>query len=235
MVVPSLFLFVPTDPEESQAQHDVRDEFAEDFPEGCPQNARRFTLFVDHHYSKGHFPEGLTPESREDDVVHENMMGAISSAIGSVINKSMGGSVGSGTEEISIVMIITLISTITTMSINTAVARVQKPMYSGSSARNRVMGRRAGAPYSGQNWASGCCSSCLAELPPFSGRVGCPQWVQKSTSRFSYGFPIFWVQLPLFSPLPLFPVSVLDISPVEAASLHTFFPIPHFFVVDFGG
>ena len=68
VVVPSLFLFVPADPEESQAQHDVRDEFAEDFPEGCPQNAWRLISFVDHHNSKGHFPQGLASESREDDI-----------------------------------------------------------------------------------------------------------------------------------------------------------------------
>ena len=59
--------------------------------------------------------------------------------------------------------------------------------------------------------------------------------LQALTSRFSYGFPIFWVQLPLLLPLPFFPVSVPDISPVEAASLHIFFPIPQFFFVDFGG
>ena len=41
-------------------------------------------------------------------------------------------------------------------------------------------------------------------------------------SRFSYGFPIVWVPLPLLLPLRSFPVSVPDISPVEAASLHTF-------------
>ena len=44
---------------------------------------------------------------------------------------------------------------------------------------------------------------------------------QGLTSRFSYGFPIFWVQLPLLLPLRFFPVSVPDITPVEAASLHT--------------
>ena len=82
------------------------------------------------------------------------------------------------------------------------------------------MGMPAGAPHSRQNWASGCCSSCLAELPPFSGWVGCPQWTQKLTSRFSYGFPIFWVQLPL---------PFLDISPVEAALLHTFFSYSRIF------
>ena len=107
------------------------------------------------------------------------------------------------------------------MSINSAAARIQKPMDSGSADRSAL--------YSGQNWASGCCSSCLAELPPFSGRVGCPHWAQKFTSRFSYGFPIFWVQLPLFSPLPFFPVSVPDISSVEAVSLQTFFPYSRIF------
>ena len=157
-------------------------------------------------------------------------MSTVSSAI-----KPMGRSVGSGTEEIAIALIIRLTSVITTTSVNPAAARIQKPMYFGSAGRNRVMGRRAGAPHSGQNWASGCCSSCLAELPPFSGRVGCPHWAQKFTSRFSYGFPIFWVQLPLFSLLPFFPVSVPDISPVEVESIHIFFPIPQFFFVDFGG
>ena len=32
---------------------------------------------------------------------------------------------------------------------------------------------------------------------------------QAFTSRFSYGFPIFWIQLPLLLPLPFFPVSVI--------------------------
>ena len=68
VVVPSLFLFVPADPEVSQEDRDFGDEFAEDFPEGCPQNAWRLISFVDHHNSKGHFPQGLASESREDDI-----------------------------------------------------------------------------------------------------------------------------------------------------------------------
>ena len=59
--------------------------------------------------------------------------------------------------------------------------------------------------------------------------------MQPLTSCFSYRFPIFWVQLPLLLPLPFFPVSVPDISPVEAASLNTFFPYSTIFFVDFGG
>ena len=48
-------------------------------------------------------------------------------------------------------------------------------------------------------------------------------------SRFSYGFPIFWVQLPLLLPLRFFPVSVPDIPTVEAESVHTFTYISNFF------
>ena len=44
------------------------------------------------------------------------------------------------------------------------------------------------------------------------------------TSRFSYGFPIFWVQLPLLLPLRFFPVSVhRSVYPLEAESVHLFF------------
>ena len=57
--------------------------------------------------------------------------------------------------------------------------------------------------------------------------------VQGLTSRFSYGFPIFWVQLPFLLPLRFFPVSVPDIPPVEAASLHTFFLYSTIFFRDF--
>ena len=68
----------------------------------------------------------------------------------------------------------------------------------------------------------------LSKRPRISSKREAPECCQGLTSRFSYGFPIFWVQLPLLLPLllplPFFPVSVPDISPVEAASLHTFFP-----------
>ena len=73
VVVPSLFLSVPADPEVSevsQEDRDFGDEFADDFSEGCPSNARRLPLYIDHHYSKGHFAQGLTFESREGHIVH---------------------------------------------------------------------------------------------------------------------------------------------------------------------
>ena len=54
-------------------------------------------------------------------------------------------------------------------------------------------------------------------------------WVQTLTSRFSYGFPIFWVQLPLLLPLRLFPASVPDIPPFETASVHAPLISPIFF------
>ena len=68
VVVPSSFLFVPADPEVSQEDHDFGDEFADDFSEGCPSNARRLPLCIDHHYS-GHFAQGLTLESGEGHIV----------------------------------------------------------------------------------------------------------------------------------------------------------------------
>ena len=52
---------------------------------------------------------------------------------------------------------------------------------------------------------------------------------QALTSRFSYGFPIFWVQLPLLLPLRLFPASVPDIPPFETASVHAPLITPIFF------
>ena len=61
-------------------------------------------------------------------------------------------------------------------------------------------------------------------------RGGCPISVQRLRSRFSYGFPIFWVQLPLLLPLRLFPASVPDIPPFETASVHAPLITPIFFV-----
>ena len=52
---------------------------------------------------------------------------------------------------------------------------------------------------------------------------------QGLTSRFSYGFPIFWVQLPLLLPLRFFPASVPDIPPFETASVHAPLISPIFF------
>ena len=69
VVVPSSFLLVPADPDVSQEDGDFGDEFADDFPEGCPSNARRLPLGVDHHYSKDHFAQGLTLESGEGHIV----------------------------------------------------------------------------------------------------------------------------------------------------------------------
>ena len=108
VVVPSLFLFVPPDPDVSHEERHFGNEFAEDFPHDCFCNART-------------------------------------------------------------------IAPIIVASINRAAARIQKPIYSGSAGRNHPMGMPAGAPHSGQNWASGGNSAKQLEQPPFSGRVGSPQ------------------------------------------------------------
>ena len=94
------------------------------------------------------------------------------------VSRMMTSFVDSGPQKISMS---TTIAPIIVASINRAAARIQKPIYSGSAGRNHPMGMPAGAPHSGQNWASGGNSVKQLEQPPFSGRVGCPQWTQKLT------------------------------------------------------
>ena len=49
------------------------------------------------------------------------------------------------------------------------------------------------------------------DAPPLDAALGGDLLLAGKTFRhcFSYGFPIFWVQLPFLLPLPFFPVSVI--------------------------